>query len=42
MTMLIGMKLNILVISFINDYYSSGKEFVIDKDINENVKIWAK
>ena len=24
-----------IVISFINDYYSSGKEFVIDKDINE-------
>ena len=26
-----------IVISLINDYYSSGKEFVIDKDLNEKV-----
>ena len=24
-----------IVISFINEYYSSGKEFIVDKDINE-------
>ena len=26
-----------IVISLINDYYSTGKEFVIDKDLNEKV-----
>ena len=25
-----------IIISFINDYYSSGKEYVVDKDINES------
>ena len=25
-----------IVISFINDFYSDGKEFIIDKDLNEN------
>ena len=24
-----------IIISFINDYYSSGKEYIVDKDINE-------
>ena len=27
-----------IIISLINDYYSNGKEFVIDKDLNENLK----
>ena len=24
-----------IIVSFINDYYSSGKEYIVDKDINE-------
>ena len=27
-----------IIISFINDYYSSGKEYVVDKDINESIE----
>ncbi len=27
-----------IIISLINDYYSNGKEFVIDKDLNENLE----
>ena len=27
-----------IIISLINDYYSDGKEFVIDKDLNENLE----
>ena len=27
-----------IVISYINDFYSSGKEFIIDKDLNESTK----
>jgi NFU1 iron-sulfur cluster scaffold homolog, mitochondrial len=27
-----------IIISFINDYYSSGKEYVIEKDINESIE----
>ena len=27
-----------IVISFINDFYSSGKEFVIEKDLNEETE----
>ena len=27
-----------IVISFINDYYSSGKEYVVDKDVNESIE----
>ena len=27
-----------IIISLINDYYSYGKEFVIDKDLNENLE----
>ena len=28
-----------IVISLINDFYSSGHEFVIDKDLNENLRV---
>ena len=27
-----------IIISFINDFYSSGKEYVVDKDINESIE----
>tara|TARA_B100000427_G_C15404265_1_gene549076 strand:- start:318 stop:857 length:540 start_codon:yes stop_codon:yes gene_type:complete len=27
-----------IIISFINDYYSSGKKYVVDKDINESIE----
>ena len=27
-----------IIISFINDYYSSGKEYIVDKDINESIE----
>ena len=31
-----------IVISLINDFYSSGKNFVIDKDLNENMQNFAE
>ena len=35
MMMLIGMKLKHIIISLINDFYSSGKKYVIEKDLKE-------
>ena len=31
-----------IIISLINDFYSSGKEFVIEKDLNEEINDWQE